>query len=214
MSPFVAKPFLATLLIFTIVNVQICPCLADAPSEKLKVALVGIKFRDLPLDIQDILLWRLTAILEAEEAFVLTKPDAAQIAYGREKLSELLEKQDIESFRAFATQFGFNYVFAGQFANQSPDENQIRLVGEFVRFDLATELTNRYEINESYDKFGNRLVSFKQEYVTPVAKLDDSGFDLWPILLLGGLAVAGAVAIGTGAVGFGGDTGSGQADAK
>lgn len=202
------------LLVVALLRAQIIPSLAVANEKKSRVALVGMKFEKVPEDVQNILLWRMTAILESHESLILTKPDAVRIAYGPEKLAELLEKQGAESFGAFAQKYQFDYVFCGRLTNQSDDKNQVWLVGDLVRYDTATGLINDYEIDALYEKFGNNLVKFREQYVTSIVSTQDSGLNPWPIILVGGLVVAGAIAIGTGTVGFGGNAGSGSTQPK
>lgn len=190
-----SKTALVFLLIFSLTFSQIVPSLASANKNKLQVAFVGFKFENLPPDIQDILTWRMTAILEMQESFILTKPETVQKIYGREKITELLETQDLESFLAFAEQYEFDHVFSGILVNQSPDNNHIFLVGELNRFDLFNGHKNTYKINKSYEKFGNELVKFKEQYVKTLSITEDSEITPLSILLVGGIVVAGVLAI-------------------
>ncbi|MFQ5750948.1 MAG: hypothetical protein ACE5HI_03040, partial [bacterium] len=116
------KTVLVFLLIFSITFAQIVPGLADTHKNKLHVAFVGFKFENLPKDIQDMLTSRMSAILETQESILLTKPEGAQLAFGRNKMIELIENQDMESFLAFAEQYQFDYVFSGILANQNSDD--------------------------------------------------------------------------------------------
>lgn len=157
---------------------------------KKKIALIGIKFVDVPQQTRDIISWRMAAILDLKNSFYLTKPDEAKIVYGRNKMAELLAKQEVELYQQFAKQFGFAHVYSGKLTNQTPDSSQVFLVGELSRFDLATGELNHYEIHTAYDNFGNQLVAFKKQFVESVAIGQRTGRSPWSFVILGGLVVA------------------------
>ncbi|MFQ5823357.1 MAG: hypothetical protein ACE5JB_04810 [bacterium] len=189
------KTALVFLLIFSIMSIQIVPSLASANKNKLQVAFVGLKFENLPQDIQDKLTSRMNAILETQKSISLTKPEGARITFGRKTIAELIENQDAESFLEFAEQYQFDYVFSGFLATQSHDDNRILLVGELNRYDLANSHINRYKINKDYEKIGSELNQFKQQYVKSMVKLEDSGKNPWSILLIGGIIIAGTLTL-------------------
>ncbi len=184
------RTFIVASLIYALIFVQVFPSLAGAGETKKKIALIGIKFDNVPQETEDIISWRMEAILDKENSFFLTKPNEANIAYGRNKIAELLNKQEVELFQQFAERFGFEYVFSGKLTNQSPDSGQVFLVGELSRFDLATSKINRYNIRTEYKKFGNELVSFKDQYVESLIQGNESGRNPWSFVVAGGLVVA------------------------
>ncbi len=184
------KIFIIASLINSLIFVQVFPNLVRAGEKKKKIALIGIKFVDVPQQTRDIISWRMAAILELKDSFYLTRPDEARIVYGRNKMDELLTKQEVELYQQFAKQFGFAYVFSGKLTNQTPDSSQVFLVGELSRFDLATGELNHYEIHTAYDNFGNQLVAFKKQFVESVAIGQRTGRSAWSFVILGGLVVA------------------------
>ncbi|MFQ6113607.1 MAG: hypothetical protein ACE5NG_05895 [bacterium] len=199
------KIALVYLLIFSITFSQIVPSLASANHNKLQVAFVGFRFDNVPQDVQDMLVARINEMLETHPSIVLTKPEGARAAFGRKRITELIEFQDAESFLAFAKQYEFDYVFSGYFANQSSDNNQIFLVGELNRYDLSGGHVNRYRINKDYDKIGSELDQFKKQYIKTLIKVEDSGPSLWPVLLMGGIVVAGLLTFRFALGGVGGE---------
>jgi hypothetical protein len=200
------KTALVFLLILTTTLYQVLPSLASAQKDKLRVAFLGIKFVNVPQETQDSLLWRITAMLESEKSFVLTKPDAFRITYGREKLAELVEKQDPQSFLEFARQFQFDHVFSGFLTNDSSDENRPFLVGELNRYDLRTGHVNTYKIRQDYDKIGDDLVRFREQYVKALSIAKNPQRNPWSIVLVAGIVVAAVIAFSS----LGGGGGQGE----
>ncbi len=190
------KSILVPLLIFSITFCQILPSWARDDDKDIRVVFVGIKFKNVPEQIREIISWRMTAILDTQESLILTKPDAARIVYGRKKMSELIEKQSLEAFLAFAEQYKFDHVFSGNLVNQSADSDKVFLVGELSRYDLATGNTNIYKISKDYDKFGNELIKFKEQYVESLLNNKDSERQPWSLLVVGGIAIAAVIVTG------------------
>ena len=190
------KSILVPLLIFSITFFQILPSWARDDDKDIRVAFVGIKFKNVPEQIREIISWRMTAILDTQESLILTKPDAARIVYGRKKMSELIEKQSLEAFLSFAEQYKFDHVFSGNLVNQSADSDKVFLVGELSRYDLATGNTNTYKISKDYDKFGNELIKFKEQYVESLLNNKDSERQPWSLLVVGGIAIAAVIVTG------------------
>jgi hypothetical protein len=160
----------------------------------LRVAFVGIKFENLPQDIQHTISWRMAQLLETQDAFLLSKPEDLQIQNGQTRIAELVGNQDAASFFEFARQFQFDYIFSGALANRSSDAYGILLVGNLHRYDLATGQVNSYSLNVEYDQLGNELLKFKQAYIDllPNAK---AGQKIWSKLFIGGIIVGAAVLV-------------------
>ena len=173
------------MLIYSLIFVQVFPNLVRADEKNKKVALIGIKFVNVPQQTKDIISWRMAAILELHASFFLTKPDQAKIVYVRNEMDELLTKQEVELYQQFAKQFGFEHVFSGKLTNQSPDSSRV-----FLGFDLATGELNHYEIHTAYDNFGNELVAFKEQFVESVAIDKRNGRSPWSFVVAGGLVIA------------------------
>lgn len=195
MRSFALKTALVFVLIFATTLSQIAPSLAGADENKWRVAFVGVKFENLPPDIQELLIWRITGILEKHASFVLTKPDELQIAYGRKNSADLLDKQDPASFGALAKALQFDYVFSGILANQSTDKNQILLVGQLNRYDFKTGKINTFKISHDHEQFGNALIAFKEQYLDTLPAAKDSGSSIWSRVIVGGIILAGVVAV-------------------
>ncbi len=208
------RMFIIASLIHSLIFIQVFPNIVRADEKKKKIALIGIKFVNVPQQTADIISWRMAAILELKDSFYLTKPNEAKIVYGRNKMDELLTKQQVELYQQFAKQFGFEHVFSGKLTNQTPDSSQVFLVGELSRFDLATGELTHYEIHTAYDKFGNDLVAFKKQFVESVAIGKRNGRSPWSYVVLGGLVVATVLslrlALGNKAGGSGTDSGTGD----
>ncbi len=202
-----AKSAMVFLIIFSTLVSQTLPNLAAALyQDKLQVAFVGLKFENVPERIRDTLSWRMAAILESQESLSVVTPDAAVVLYGRDKLAALVDRQEFESFLAFARRFQFDHVYSGTLANQSPDSNRVFLVGELNRYDLSTGSVNTFKINKDYNQFGNDLVRFKKDYVDALVTDGDSRKSLWTVGILLGALIAAVIIVGS-AGGFGGSEG-------
>jgi hypothetical protein len=211
------KIALVFILIFSVTSCQVIPSFADSKNKKIPVAFIGIKYENVSPDIQDVISWRMAAIIETQKTLIVTKPDAARIVHGRSKIAELLEKQDVPSFLTIAEKLGFDHVFAGRLTNQSEDADQTFLVGELNRFDLATQEIHTYKINHDYERFGNELVNFKEQYVEHLVTTDKGRGMRWSLLFAGGIVIVAALTIrlALGSVGDtneGGDPGTGTGD--
>ncbi len=196
------KPLIRTglvfLLIFSITLSQFVPGLASANNNKLRIAFVGLKFKNLPQDIQDILTARLNAILENQNSIILTKPEGARLAFGRKKITDLIEYQECETFLEFAREYQFDHVFSGILENQSSDNDQTLLVGELNRFDLSDGQINRFKINRDYARIETDLNHFNNQYVKSLIKIESTGRKPWTVLLIGGIVVASLLALRVG----------------
>ena len=186
----IEKAFILTL-IFVFLFSQNRNIFAMIPKQdKVRVIFLGIKFRDVPQKVQDIITWRMNAILESEERFLLTKPDGAAILYGQNTIENLLEKQDLALILEFAEKHHFDYVYSGELTNEGRDGEEIFLVGELNRFDIATKTKNVYKVNQSYERFGNDLINFRDNYVYKTV-VDEFSAKPW---IVGGLIVAAVIA--------------------
>ncbi len=190
-SPSLIEKAFILSLIFVFLFTQKSNIFAMIPrQDKVRVIFLGIKFRDVPQKVQDIITWRMNAILESEKKFLLTKPDGAAILYGQKTIKNLLENQDLAQILEFAERYHFDYVYTGELTNEGRDGEDIFLVGELNRFDLTTKTKNTYKVNQSYKKFGNELINFRDNYVYKTVE-DEFSAKPW---IVGGLIVAAVIA--------------------
>jgi hypothetical protein len=190
-----SKTALVFLLIFSISYSQIAPSFAGAKGKKVQVAFIGVTCEDIPPDIQDRILERVTDILKEEPSLSLIEPEKVQQAIGGEKAAEFLSQPDSAAFVALAEQLQVDYVFAGVLSNNSRDPNKVLLVGQLNRFDAATKLIHRFEVLKYYDNFGVELVKFKQEFVKSIVPVGEAEKNRMALYVLGGVAVVGIVAL-------------------
>jgi hypothetical protein len=187
----VIKSALVFLLIFALNYVQVVPCLAEAKSKKVPVAFLGIKFDEVPPDLQKRLLERMMETIESNSSVRLIKPDDVARTIGAEKIAQMLAQPDTISMRGLAEQLQANYIIAGRIANRSQEPQRVLLVGELNRFDRATNMLHRFEVLKYYDNFGVELVKFKQEYVETMGPAKSSGKLSWIWLVVGGITLLG-----------------------
>ncbi len=189
------KATLVFLLVFALNYAQIAPGLAGANHKKVRVAFVGIKFEEMPKDVQERILERVREAIESQAGLQFIKPAEAEKALGPEKIAAFFNQPDSAAFRALIDGLQADFLIAGRIANQSRDPKRILLVGEISRFDRATNLFHKFEILKYYDNFGVELVKFKQEYVETMNPTATSGKQKWVWLVLGGVTIAGIVAM-------------------
>jgi hypothetical protein len=190
------KTAVVFLLAFSIAYTQVVQSFAGSKEKKVKVAFVGIKFEGIENDVQTRILEKVTRILASQWSLQLLKPEEVQAAVGAEKVAEILNTQDKASFVALAEELGVEYVFAGILANNSRDPNRILLDGEIKRFHRATQGILSFEVLTYYENLEIELWNFKKDYLDTIVATKEAGKsrEIWPLVILGGLAVAGIVA--------------------
>lgn len=159
------KTAIVFLLIATFLFSPITTNRIAIAQDKVNSAFIGIKYKNVPQKMRDVISWRMTALLESQKQFNLTKSDGVQILYGKDTILDLLDKQDNEAFLVFARQHNYKHVYSGFLENQSQDTSQVFLVGKLNRYDPESGAVNIYNVKNSFDKFGNDLVKFKKDYV-------------------------------------------------
>ncbi len=187
------KTALVLFLACSVGLTQVASGFSGKRQSRLRVAFIGILFRDMPVDVQKRILRQMTEMLEEEPSLRVVKPAAVEKAVGKARVTQTLANPDSASFASLAEELGVDYVFAGDLANQARDSNRILLVGNLYRFDRAPGLFNRYEVLKYYDRFEVELLRFQQQYVKTLAAFTRK--HTWPWLVLAGVGVAGLVAL-------------------
>lgn len=183
------KTFLVIFLIFSLILAQFIPAIAD--SKKVRVAFAGIKFEDLPEEIEKRIFDRLQDQLGSESSLELIKPAEIQETIGSEKMIAFFDQLDAASFSTLAEELQADYVFAGHLANNSRDSGRILLVGELFRYDRDSNLRHKFEVLKYYDTFGVELFKFRHEFVKTIVPEEQSKSGILPYLLLAGVAAVG-----------------------
>jgi hypothetical protein len=208
------KPSLVFIIIFALICAQLASGFAGDKNKagKVKVAFAGIKFDDVPDEARDRLAQRVQELLEKESSFQLAKPGELEKQLGKEKLADFWAQPESAAFRTLADELQTDYLFAGRLANQSREANRILLVGELVRFDRAAGILNKFEVLKYYDHIGVELLKFQEEFVKTIVPPNAGGSKILPFIVLGGVTLAGIVALvlstsKSGAEGEGGGSG-------
>jgi hypothetical protein len=186
---------IASLLIFSISYSQVVPAFGANDRKKVQVAFVGIRFEDVPADVQKRVLERVTNVLSSESALRVVSPREAQKKLGAEKIAAVLDKPDSNSFQNLAEELQVDYIFAGDLANRSRDPNRVLLVGELNRFDRATGILNKFELVKYYDNLGVEMVKFREQYVKTIVPTISAKKTVWPWVILASVGVAGLIAM-------------------
>jgi hypothetical protein len=188
------KKILAILLIFALNYAPLAPCFAGEKTHKVKVAFAGVKCNDMPEEVRANVQARVLELLEQESAFDLLKPQEVEKKLGAEKLAAFLAQPDSAAFRALAAELQVDYVFAGSLANQSRDQ-RVLLVGTLARYDRAADILNKFEILKYHDNLGVEILKFREEFVKTIVPTGAGKSKSLPFIVLGGITVAGIVAL-------------------
>lgn len=209
MRHFSTQPVIAVLLIFALLHVQ-SGSIKAAPKRdgQVRAIFLGIKFENLPQDVQETLSFRISEILEYQKQFSLTKSDAARNEYGYNTIVNLVENQNSEAILAFAKDHQFDFVYSGALKNASSSEGMIQLSGELIRYDVVNNQEHRYTIDSDYAQIGNSLLDFSDKYVQTLPEVKRKS-NILGSLLIGGLILVGvaAISLAIGRAGGGGEGG-------
>jgi hypothetical protein len=190
----------AIVLIVSLSFWQIFPAYASANGKSIRVAFIGIKFEEIAPDIQEKILQSVTEILMQETSFQVLKPAAVRQAIGFHGIDEFLDRQDKTALQTLAEQLDAQYIFAGHLINNSRDPNRILLDGELIRFHSPTQGVLSFRILTYYEDLGVELVKFYQTHVNPLTLAPEAKtkkLKIWPLVVIGGLAVAGILSYNT-----------------
>lgn len=159
--------------------------------KKVRIAFLPPSFENVDERTQENLLRRLHDIFKNEPTLQIINPEAFTPGYQNGFSSSL----DSTAIFEYATDKQIDYVFRADFANQSRDDKRILLVGELQRYDLATKNIHSFEILKYYENIGIDLQHFRDEFVKTIILENSKRRNLLPVLVIGGVALAGILAL-------------------
>ena len=177
------------VLLLSLLGIQIRPALADG--NKIKVAFVGLDFENLPKGVADRVLQRVEDLLKAQSSFQVKDWKSVEEALGAEAVATLLKHPDQSTFSELANELQVDYIYGGNISNTAREGEKILLVGELYRYDRASNLRHKFEVLKYYDNFGVELLKFREEFVKTIVSEAKTGLKILPILVLGGVLLAG-----------------------
>jgi len=180
---------IVVLLIFSLLSLQIVPALANG--KKIKVAFVGLQFEHLPKEVREKILRRVEDLLKAQSSFQLQDPEKVEALLGAEIVAKLLKHPAQSDFVELAGKLQVDHIFGGKISNNAREGAKILLVGELYRYDRASNLRHKFEILKYYDNIGVELIKFKEEFIKTIVSEAKTGPRILPILVLGGVVLAG-----------------------
>jgi len=182
------KAGLTLVIIFCLLFTQLSLLVAG---EKLKVAFLGLEFENLPESIQNDITDQLHRMLTRESSLQVLGEDELKdmlpansngINYyrnpGEKSLSELALKLDVD------------YIYGGYLSNNNRSSDRVLLVGEFYRYDRASNLRHKFEVLKYYEDLNGELTEFQAEFVRSIVGGEDGGFKLLPLIVLAGIALS------------------------
>jgi hypothetical protein len=169
---------------------------AFAQTSVVKVAFLGIAFEDVSPEIQKKVSDDLLSLLREERSLLTLTPDEIRERIGEERRAQLVAQMQRSSMLDLAAQLDVDYIFAGRLSNQSKDPNRTLLVGSIQRFDRATRATFSYDILRYAHDLGEDLKKIKHELVVTILPSTSSSLaDALPLLIVGGIALLGILAL-------------------
>lgn len=170
--------------------------LAFAQTTVVKVAFIGIAFEEVNPDLQKKITDDLLALLREERSLLTLTPEDVQERIGEERKAQLLAQLQKNDILDLAAQLEVDYVFAGKLSNQSRDPQRTLLVGSIQRFDRATRASFSIDILRYANDLGEDFKKIKQEFIVTILPATSSSLaDVLPILLVGGIALVGILAL-------------------
>ncbi len=187
---------MAGVLIVALLSLQTVPCLAEAKDRtpKTRAAFLGIYFENTPAYVQQWLTRRIDSMLAGETSIAYLPPDQVREKVSAEEIQQALQHPEKEAMLQLAERLQVDYLFAGNLANQSRNQDRVLLVGELYRLDRQAGLFNRFEVTRYREKMGEDLEKFQKEYVQTIATQVQKK-TLWPWLVVAGVALAGVIAM-------------------
>lgn len=170
--------------------------LACAQTTVVKVAFIGIAFEEVNPDLQKKITDDLLALLREERSLLTLTPEDVQERIGEERKAQLLAQLQKNDILDLAAQLEVDYVFAGKLSNQSRDPQRTLLVGSLQRFDRATRASFSIDILRYANDLGEDFKKIKQEFIITILPSSSRSLaDVLPILLVGGIALVGILAL-------------------
>jgi len=201
------KTVIVLVLIGALCYAQIVPALAEA--KKMRVAFAGIKFRDLPEEVEKRIFDRLLQELESSSAFELVKPEDVYAKVGRDKMTAFFDSLDAAAFASLADELQVDHIFAGELSNNSREPERVLLVGKLYRYDRDIDARHTFEVLKYYDNFGVEVIKFREEFIKTITSPEESsGNKLLPYLVLAGVAALGLATFALVKVDAGGEGGT------
>ena len=203
------KKTMTVSLICSLLLYAFAPVLAG--SKKLSVALMAIRFENVPDEVREGIDDRLSSLFTSESAMDVTKQPGIDNMIASELLNNGGMGGSLEALAGLAEKLEVEYIYGGHISNNNTDSKRVLLVGELWRYDRATGLRHTFEILKYYENFGVELLRFRNEFVRTVVAERNTGPKILPFLVLAGVAVAGIATFAIVSTGGGISGGGGQA---
>lgn len=192
----VLKNILAFLLSVCLINIQVLPAYTSFLSQNtVNVAFIGIDFRDVDPEQQKNIEDRISALLEQEASFYNVPDTDIHSKLDKSLLSDIKDQQRKEDFRTAAEHLNADYIFTGKFENTSKDSENTALVGNIVRYDVATDNLYNLSIKSFYGNFNEELVRINDQLIQSIVPEQEKSFlkRYLPGIIIVGATVAAVV---------------------
>ncbi len=184
------KVFTIHVLIFAIAATPMHSLFAKPKNNKVRVVFAGIQFENIAPELQERLTSRVISLLQNETRIELI--DDRSVATGGHQFNSTPSAK--EAVFEYATKKRADYVFLGEISGQDRNGKKL-LVGELRRYDSQTSDVHQFEIIKYHHDLDPSLSVFEREFVKTILPESNSKRRLLPALVLGGVAVAGVLAM-------------------
>lgn len=181
------RPIIFTLC-FSLLAVPVLQAGAKSTSAVVRIALISTRITDVDGGVRGDILRRLERLFTGLPHVQLVPLDALPGADG-------VNPVDSTAVFAFGQRHHLDFIYAAELTNRGRDGTRVLLVGELRRYDLNAAFVHRYEILSFYDKLGRSLQQFREQFVLTIVPKEEKGKNILPVLVLGGVAVAGILAM-------------------
>lgn len=173
----VLKNILAFILSVCLINIQVLPAYTSFLSQNtVNVAFVGLDFQDIDTEQQKNIENRISVLLEQEASFYNVPDTDIQSKLDESLRSDIKRHQRKEDFRTAAELLNADFIFAGKFENTSKDTENTALVGNMVRYDVATDNMYNLSIKSFLADFNEELVRIDNQLIQTIVPEQDKSF--------------------------------------
>lgn len=171
------KNIVAFVLCACLINIQVLPAYASILSQNtVNVAFIGIDFRDVDSEHQKNIENRISVLLEQEVSFYNVPDTEIKSKLDDSLISDIRNEQRIEDLRTAAEQLNADYIFTGKFENTSKDSENTALVGNIVRYDVATDNLYKLSVKSFYENFNEELVRINNQLIQTIVPEQKKSF--------------------------------------
>ncbi len=162
----------------------------------IAVAFLGLKCTNIDPVVQTRLRVGILGSLYQNEYLSVISPEQVARIVGNDRIDGLLNTLSADSLAKLANELNVEYVFAGQLRSLAEDSTHSVLEGALVRYDRSANTLQSSRVLRYADEFDLEIANLKRNLVDTITPTRAGFFTkYWPILLIGSIAIGGAILI-------------------